>query len=101
MILAPIRHQGWLTEDENFFIFNDEIDETSGFTPTTKTLIMDVRDLDNPVLHYEYLSSSTAIDHNLYTKGSLCYQSNYRSGLRILDIGNASVEQEISTLGFC
>jgi choice-of-anchor B domain-containing protein len=44
-------HQGWLTEDENFFIFNDEIDETSGFTPTTKTLIMDVRDLDNPVLH--------------------------------------------------
>ncbi|MEZ7966441.1 MAG: choice-of-anchor B family protein [Flavobacteriales bacterium] len=92
-------HQGWLTEDENFFIFNDEIDETSGFTPTTKTLIMDVRDLDNPVLHYEYLSSSTAIDHNLYTKGSLCYQSNYRSGLRILDIGNV-FEQEISTLGF-
>ena len=92
-------HQGWLTEDENFFIFNDEIDETSGFTPTTKTLIMDVRDLDNPVLHYEYLSSSTAIDHNLYTKGSLCYQSNYRSGLRILDMGNV-FEQEISTLGF-
>ena len=97
--LSAYTHQGWLTEDQNFFIFNDEIDETSGFTPNTKTLFMDVRDLDNPVLHYEYLSSSTAIDHNLYNNGSLCYQSNYRSGLRILDVGNV-FEQEISTLGF-
>ncbi len=97
--LSAYTHQGWLTDDGSFFIFNDEIDETSGFTATTKTIIMDVRDLDNPIIHFDYFGSSTAIDHNLYNNGSLCYQSNYRSGLRILDIGNV-YENEISEIGY-
>jgi hypothetical protein len=29
-----------------------------------------------------------AIDHNLYIRGDLMYQSNYKSGLRILDISD-------------
>ncbi len=92
-------HQGWLTDDQAFFIFNDEIDESSGFTSTTKTFFLDVRDLDNPVIHHTFFSTSTAIDHNLYNNGSLCYQSNYRAGLRVLDIGNV-YESDISELAF-
>jgi len=92
-------HQGWLTEDENFFIVNDELDELDGLTIPTKTLVFDVRDLDNPVLYFEYFGEANTIDHNLYNRGSLSYQSNYTSGLRILDLGNV-YEQEVSELGF-
>ncbi|MGJ3236069.1 choice-of-anchor B family protein [Marivirga sp.] len=77
-------HQGWLTEDHQYFISNDELDElNSGLN--TRTLIWDVRNLDNPILLTQYFSERTAIDHNLYTKGSLIYQSNYTNGLIVLD----------------
>jgi choice-of-anchor B domain-containing protein len=77
-------HQGWLTEDHQYFISNDELDELNNGL-NTRTLIWDVRNLDNPILLNEYFSERTAIDHNLYTKGSLIYQSNYTNGLIVLD----------------
>ncbi|MBW3552686.1 MAG: choice-of-anchor B family protein [Gemmatimonadetes bacterium] len=79
-------HQGWLTEDQRYFYMNDEGDETAGVVAGTRTLIWDVADLDDPVLAGEYIHDNPAIDHNLYIKGNLMYQSNYTSGLRILDI---------------
>ncbi|MGH7699751.1 MAG: choice-of-anchor B family protein, partial [Gemmatimonadales bacterium] len=79
-------HQGWLTEDQRYFFMDDEGDELAGTVPGTRTLIWDVSDLDDPVLAKEYLSENHASDHNLYIRGNLVYQSNYLSGLRILDI---------------
>ena len=79
-------HQGWLTEDQRYFYMNDEGDETAGVVAGTRTLIWDVADLDDPVLVGEHIHDNPAIDHNLYVKGNLMYQSNYTSGLRILDI---------------
>jgi choice-of-anchor B domain-containing protein len=79
-------HQGWLTEDQRHFLMNDELDESAGSVPTTRTLIWDVQDLDDPQLIKEFQHSVQAIDHNLYIKGNLVYESNYLSGLRILDI---------------
>ena len=79
-------HQGWLTEDQRYFYMNDEGDETAGVVDGTRTLIWDVADLDDPVLVGEFIHDNPAIDHNLYIKGNLMYQSNYTSGLRILDI---------------
>ncbi|NIR67130.1 MAG: hypothetical protein GWN61_22100, partial [candidate division Zixibacteria bacterium] len=35
-------------------------------------------------------ATTAAIDHNQYIKGNYAYQSNYRAGLRILDISNIS-----------
>ncbi|WP_375580905.1 choice-of-anchor B family protein [Marivirga tractuosa] len=77
-------HQGWLTEDHQYFISNDELDEQSAGL-NTRTFIWDVRNLDNPILLNQYFSERIAIDHNLYTKGSMIYQSNYTNGLIILD----------------
>jgi choice-of-anchor B domain-containing protein len=79
-------HQGWLTEDMRYFYMNDEGDEASGLVEGTRTLIWDVSDLEDPVLVGEYLADNTSIDHNLYVKGNLLYESNYVSGLRVLDI---------------
>jgi hypothetical protein len=77
-------HQGWLTEDQRYFLVNDEGDEVA-FNHPTRTWIWDVSDLDAPVLASRHDGSTPAIDHNLYIRGHLVYESNYRSGLRVLD----------------
>jgi choice-of-anchor B domain-containing protein len=60
----------------------------SGTVPGTRTLIWDMTDLDDPVIAAQYISDNKSSDHNLYIKGTLMYQSNYESGLRILDISD-------------
>jgi choice-of-anchor B domain-containing protein len=77
-------HQGWFTKDMAHYLVNDELDEQN-FGTTTRTHIFDFSDLDNLVYMNYYLSTNTAIDHNLYTKDQFVYESNYRSGVRILD----------------
>jgi len=89
-------HQGWLTENQRYYLSNDETDETSLDVPFTRTHMWDLLDLDNPIHLGFYESPTPSSDHNLYIKGNFCYQSNYQSGLRILDIsdiGNAQLEE--------
>ena len=89
-------HQGWLTEDHQYFILGDELDELNTGT-LTRTLVFDITDLDSPVLHFEYLGPTFAIDHNGYVKNGKLYLANYTAGLRVLDlssIGNQSMFEE-------
>ena len=78
-------HQGWLTDDQRYFIMNDESDVIAGNVPTTRTLIWDVTDLEDPLLAEEFMGSDPASAHNLYVKGDFTYQANYKYGLHILD----------------
>jgi choice-of-anchor B domain-containing protein len=80
-------HQGWLTEDHANFLLDDELDERNTGVNST-TYIWNIADLDAPAVTGVYRGPSTSIDHNLYIRGNRAYQSNYRSGLRILDISN-------------
>ena len=81
-------HQGWLSEDHSYFFMGDELDESGGNVTNTRTLIWDLADLDDPILAREYLAETKATDHNLYILGNTMYQSNYKSGLRVLDISD-------------
>lgn len=90
-------HQGWLTEDQRYFLLDDELDEVGGLVDGTRTLIWDVSDLEDPQLIKEYVSDVKASDHNLYIKGNLVYQSNYVSGLRILDISDIMNPVEVGS----
>lgn len=81
-------HQGWLTEDQRYFYINDEGDEVGRLTERTRTLIWDVEDLDDPVFLKAHMGTTAASDHNFYIRGNLMYQSNYVSGLQILDISD-------------
>ncbi len=82
-------HQGWLTEDHRQFLLDDELDEQNQHV-NTRTFVWDVSDLDAPVVRGTYLGPSTSIDHNLYVRGRFAFESNYRSGLRIVDANNAA-----------
>lgn len=89
-------HQGWLTEDHAYFLLGDEQDELD-FGHNTRTYIWDVSNLDAPILIGNYTATTAAIDHNMYVKGAYVYQSNYRAGLRILnlnDIANGNLTEK-------
>ncbi len=88
-------HQGWLTDDYQYFYLNDELDEQYTGTTTT-TRIIDVSNLSNPFQAGTCTTGSSSIDHNLYIDGNLMFQANYRSGLRIFDISNRLNPEQVA-----
>ncbi|MES2123635.1 MAG: choice-of-anchor B family protein [Gemmatimonadota bacterium] len=97
-------HQGWFTDDHHYFYLDDELDEMGAASDSTgtmaagkgtRTLIFDMSKLDDPVLAGTYIGKTKSIDHNLYVKGNRLYESNYSSGLRILDISDPKQPREV------
>jgi choice-of-anchor B domain-containing protein len=82
-------HQGWLTEDHAYLLVNDELDEQT-YGIDTRTVVLDVTDLDDPKLHFEHTHDTQAITHNNYVDDGLLYQSNYAAGLRVLDVAGVA-----------
>ena len=80
-------HQGWFTENMEYFILGDEVDEIN-FGLNSRTLVFDFNDLDNPVFHMEYLGPTAAIDHNGYVVDDTFFLANYTAGIRAIDISN-------------
>lgn len=92
---AQYIHQGWLTEDRQYLYVNDELDEGNTVSVTT-SLIFNVADPYNPSFVTSFTNGNTAIDHNLYVKGTTLYESNYRSGLRVWDAANPLAPVEVA-----
>ena len=91
-------HQGWFTEDMNYFLLGDEIDEIN-FGGNTRTIVFDLSDLDNPTHHMNYIGPTAAIDHNGYVVDDLFFLSNYTAGVRMIDISNIGANV-ITEVGF-
>jgi choice-of-anchor B domain-containing protein len=94
-------HQGWFTDDQHYWYLDDELDEAGSIGKSaegTRTMIFDVADLEQPVMVKEFIGTTHAIDHNLYVKGDRIYQSNYKAGLRILDITDPKNPKEVGFL---
>lgn len=82
-------HQGWLTEDQAFFLLDDELDERL-YAHNSRTYFWNLANLQAPALIGSYTGTSPAIDHNLFIRGSYAFQANYRSGLRILHLDDVA-----------
>jgi choice-of-anchor B domain-containing protein len=94
-------HQGWLTPDQRYFIFGDELDELDGTVDNTTTYIMDALDLDSPKRPKPFAHETRSIDHNLYIQDDLVYASNYGAGLRILQFTDSSLANgQLNEVGF-
>jgi len=89
-------HQGWFDKNQRYFYQNDELDEIQDKADQTRTIIWDLKDLDNPKIVKELMLPEKSTDHNLYVKGDRMYQSNYKSGLRILDVSNPKDPKEVA-----
>ena len=106
-------HQTWLTEDHRYALLGDELDELTpyilgGPTPVfregdeskTKTIVVDISDLDNPILHFKYVAQTKeTIDHNGYIVGLKYYLASYTAGLRVIDIINID-QKSFTEIGF-
>jgi len=91
-------HQGYLSEDQRYFLLGDELDELNFGSPTL-TKIFDLSDLSNPKLHLNYFAGVNAIDHNGYTKGDQFFIASYTAGLRVLDISGID-EKKVEEMGY-
>ncbi|OBT55090.1 hypothetical protein VE04_03571 [Pseudogymnoascus sp. 24MN13] len=97
-------HQGWIIDPENMasLLLDDELDEMdktgAAANGHTTTYIFDVSTLAKPAYKGLYQSPVKSIDHNQYIIDGLSYQSNYGSGLRIVDV--SSVTQDPTGKGF-
>ena len=91
---ASYTHQGWLvdTEWQQFLLSDDELDELFEVEPAadgySAMYIWDISDLEAPVNTGYHKAAARSIDHNLYVHHGLAYQSNYGSGLRVLDVSS-------------
>jgi choice-of-anchor B domain-containing protein len=92
---ASYSHQGWLSVDRSYVYFDDEVDENATGNPTT-TRIIDVSDLSNPTQVAIFTNGNSARDHNLFTRGSLIFEANYRSGLRVFDASDPLAPFEVA-----
>jgi choice-of-anchor B domain-containing protein len=80
-------HQAWLSPDRTRLYHNDETDNR----PYTR--VFDATGLANATPTLTYLGefqNGTTVDHNIYTKGTYLYESNYRSGLRVFDTASGA-----------
>ncbi|MBC7833736.1 MAG: choice-of-anchor B family protein, partial [Phycisphaerales bacterium] len=88
-------HQGWLSDDKQYLYVDDELDEGIGAPPSV-TRILDVSNPSAPFYVSSVSSGRPSIDHNLYVKGNLLFESNYTSGLRVFDKTNPSAPTQVA-----
>lgn len=87
-------HQGWMSEDQQFYFHGDELDEQDQDRPT-RTFVFDIRDLDAIDLHFVNEPGGHNIDHNMYTHEGLLFQSNYTAGLQVFDVAPVADEARL------
>jgi len=112
-------HNGATTVEQDFLFIGDEIDElvladwifTGIFAqppaeptnkPRTGTYVIDIRDLDNPVLFQRFENETVGLDHNFQVVGDKLHIASYTSGTRVLQIGRDGFDdvvlEEVGTM---
>lgn len=87
-------HSGWWTEDQQFVIVHDELDEQR-FNINTTLNIFEISKLTQPTLVGTWAGPTRAIDHNGFVRGNHYFMSNYERGLTVLDITQAASPSQI------
>ncbi|KAL5117866.1 hypothetical protein ACEQ8H_004184 [Pleosporales sp. CAS-2024a] len=89
---AAYTHQGNVLDPMNqqYLLLDDEYDEYDkvgpGIPGNPITYIWDISSLRAPKQTGLYKSGAKGIDHNQYVANGLAFQSNYGTGLRVLDV---------------
>lgn len=89
---AAYTHQGCVLDPKNqqYLLLDDEYDEYDKVGPGAPgnpiTYIWDISSLRAPKQTGLYKSGAKGVDHNQYVSNGFAYQSNYGTGLRVLDV---------------
>ena len=102
-------HQGWVLDRNNqaWMIMDDEYDEMTGRGPAPAkrptTYIWNITSLEHPVNTGFFKGTVASVDHNQYIYNGLSYQSNYGSGLRVVDVRSIPTDptgKSVREIGF-
>jgi choice-of-anchor B domain-containing protein len=102
---ATYTHQGWVLDPnwQQFLLMDDEVDEIEGAGPAADqypvTYIWDISSLEAPKQTGIYKLGVRAVDHNLYVKDGLVFQSSYTAGFRTYDV--SSIPEDPSGSSVC
>jgi choice-of-anchor B domain-containing protein len=91
---AEYTHSGWWSEDKQYVIVHDELDEQRHGLNTTLN-IFDISSLSTPILVGTWSGPTRASDHNGFVRGNRYYMSNYERGLTVLDITDPTAPVEV------
>ena len=84
---AEYVHSGWWSDDQQYVLVHDELDEQRRGLNTT-VRIFDITDLSDPELAGTWTGPTAAIDHNGFVRGNKYFMSTYERGLTVLDISD-------------
>jgi choice-of-anchor B domain-containing protein len=87
-------HSGWYSEDKQYVIVHDELDEQRHNLNTTLN-IFDISSLSTPTLVGTWSGPTRATDHNGFVRGNRYYMSNYERGVTVLDITDPANPLEV------
>ncbi|KAF6841003.1 hypothetical protein CMUS01_03723 [Colletotrichum musicola] len=102
---AAFTHQGWVLDPDwqEWLIMNDEYDEVTAEGPAADgypvSYIWNVASLESPKQTGIYKSGTRGVDHNLYSKDGLVFQSAYGTGFRVYDV--SSIPEDPSGNSVC
>ncbi|KAI0128575.1 hypothetical protein BJ170DRAFT_721266 [Xylariales sp. AK1849] len=106
---SSFTHQGWVLDKEwqQYLVLDDEYDEYDqtgeGAEGFPVTYFWDISSLEAPVLTGFYRSSTKGIDHNQFVIDGFAYQSNYGTGLRVLNLSSIPQDptgSQVKEVGF-
>jgi choice-of-anchor B domain-containing protein len=94
-------HSGWIDRKGSFLLVNDELDEIheADHDPeeaTSRTYILNVRNLERARHVKTVTNGVTSIDHNTMTRGKRLYAANYQSGFRVFNARRPTRLREIA-----
>lgn len=79
-------HQLALSADHRYIFFNDENQvQTPG---PARQIVFDISDLKRPQELFQCFYSVESVSHDGYVVGSLLFNGNYTSGLRVVDVSD-------------
>lgn len=88
-------HSGSLTPDGRYLMVNDEFDENKSITPSCTTVVVDVSNIDVPVVANRFTSGVNTIDHNSHLRDGFLFLSAYKAGVRVYDARNVPALSEV------
>ena len=108
-------HQSVVTDDMQWLLWNDEVDE--GATgPGTRTYWTDISELDLEMWQDDFVAAAPqgtndnvcvythdllTVDHNMYMTGDILWQANYNGGLQIFRVSDEGLANcEMERIGF-
>jgi choice-of-anchor B domain-containing protein len=93
-------HSGWVSKKNRFLLVNDEADELHEVEhegqATTRTHILDIRELERAKHVRSVTNGVSSIDHNTMVQGDRLYAANYQSGFRVSDARKVKRLREIA-----